>query len=416
MKLLINTGGLGKRMMPLTRDIPKPLLKLNGKPMLEHLVDWAKENGIFELVFLTGHMSDKIKEYFGNGEKFGVQIEYSFEDSPLKSGGAIKNARKFVDGTFAYISGDLYTEVNLKKMIEAHKKHNAIMSIFLHQSNHPEDSDIIQVNEVSEVVKFVSKHDDHTGAGELGNAGLVIMEPEVFDFMKEDVFTFETYLYPKLIEGGKYIHGYVSEEYIHDIGTIERLEKTERYMNSRGAIFLDRDGVINQDISFTHKFEDFKIFEGVEDALKNLASADKRVIIVSNAPVVGRGICSEDDFRIFHYQYINYLRELGGKIDRAYHCFHHPYKGEGEYKKFCYCRKPNPGMLLEAAKDFPINFKKSWMVGDKRSDIKAGQMIGARTILVSTGEGGKGGNTEIDISPDFVAKDLKEAVEIILKS
>jgi len=413
---MINVGGKGKRLMPLTKNIPKPLVKLNGKPVLEHLVEWAKESGITEVVFLTGHLADKIKNHFGDGSKFGIKIEYSNEDMPLGSGGAIKNARKFVNGTFAYISGDLYTEVNLKKMIQSHKNKNAIMSVLLHKSNHPQDSDILQINDNEEVVKFISKHDDHTGAGEMGNAGLAIMEPEVFDYMKEDVFTFETYLYPKLINSDKFVHGYVSEEYTRDIGTFERLLKTEKYMNAEGAIFLDRDGVINKDKGFTHKFKDFELYPKVKEALRKLAKANKRTIIVSNAPVVGRGICTEDEFRIFHYKYINYLREIGGKIDRAYHCFHHPYKGKGKYKKFCYCRKPKPGMLLQAAEDFPINFKKSWMVGDKRSDIKAGQMVGARTILVKTGENGKGGSTEIDIKPDFTAENLNEAVDIILEN
>lgn len=228
MKLMINVGGRGKRMGTLTEDIPKPMVLLNGKPILEYLVKWAKDNSFSDIILLCGYKSEVIQEYFGSGEKFGINIFYSIESEPLGSGGPIKNARKFVDDTFAYINGDLYCEVDFAGMAEAHFKSNVVMTVLVHESSHPQDSDVLLVDNDDKVIRFVSKHDDHTGCGNLTNAGLCIIEPRVFDYMEENVFTFETYVYPRLLAEGECMHAYVTEEMIKDIGTVDRLCEVEK--------------------------------------------------------------------------------------------------------------------------------------------------------------------------------------------
>ncbi len=237
MRAFIGTGGKGKRLLPLTSNIPKPMVKLNGIPILERLVLWLKEYGINEIVMLNGHMHDVIVNYFKDGSKWGVKIWHSNEPKPLGSGGPLRYAKKFVNGRFVYLSGDIACKVDLKKMIDVHKEANkkgAIMSVFLHESSHPEDSDILVLGEDNKVARFVSKHDDHTNTGNLGNAGISILEPEVIDYMQEEVFTYEGYLYPRLLKAGEYIYGYVSEDFVKDIGTIERLREVEDYYKEKG--------------------------------------------------------------------------------------------------------------------------------------------------------------------------------------
>lgn len=237
MRLFINTGGKGERLYPLTKEIPKPLVRIRDKSVLHHLVDWAKKYDIKEIVMMNGYKTEKIREYFKDGQYLGVNIFHSDEPYPLGSGGAIKFAQKHVNGEFVYISGDLLCTVNLKKMISFHKKNNADMTILVHKSDHPHDSDILKIKEDGRVEKFVSKHDDHTGTDDLSNAGLCIMHPKITELMDKEIFTFETYLYPKILEKNLRFFAYHSEEFISDMGTFDRLKKCEDFMRQNPHLF-----------------------------------------------------------------------------------------------------------------------------------------------------------------------------------
>lgn len=230
MKLFIATGGKGKRLGDLTKDIPKPMVPILGKPVLHHLVDWAKQNEINEIVMLNGYKAEKIMEYFGNGENFNIKIIHSNEPQPLDSGGAIKFAEKYISGPFVYISGDHLCEVNLEKMLEFHKNSKADITTLAHKSSHPWDADILNINEKNDVVKFVSKHDDHTGAGDLSTSGLSIIEPQILKLMDKEVFNFENYLYPKMLELNMKLMAYATDEFMADMGTPERLKKCEEHL------------------------------------------------------------------------------------------------------------------------------------------------------------------------------------------
>ena len=204
------------------------MLPVAGKPVLEHLVLWAKSNGINQIVMLNGFLHQSIEDHFGDGHNFGLQITHSNEPRPLGSGGSVKDAMKHVTETFLLISGDLICKVNLAKLIASHTAaEGAIITALVHESDHPEDSDVLQVDDRGRAVRFVSKKDDHSGAGNLSNAGLFVIEPRIIDFMKEDKFTFETYLFPRLLAAGEYFNTYFSDEYIKDMGTPDRLTKVK---------------------------------------------------------------------------------------------------------------------------------------------------------------------------------------------
>lgn len=183
------------------------------------------------------------------------------------------------------------------------------------------------------------------------------------------------------------------------------------------AIFLDRDGVINKEVDFLHKIEDLQFIPGVIESLKKLSALPEdeyKIVIVSNQPVLGRGMCTKEEFEIFTKQYLDALQKESIRIDDYLYCPHHPTKGIGDYKQDCDCRKPKPGLLLQAKEKFGIDLANSFMVGDKRSDIKAGQQVGCFSILVKTGYGGQGGEGD-EVTPDKICKDLKEASAFILE-
>jgi NDP-sugar pyrophosphorylase family protein len=233
MKLFINAGGKGERLLPLTKDIPKPMIPIAGKPVLHHLTDWAINNGVKEIVMMNGHKAEKIVDYFKDGSDFGINISHSNEPRPLDSGGPIKFAKKYMEGAFIYLSGDHLCDVDLERMIEFHKSKKADMTILVHKSTHPEDSDILKVDEIGKITNFISKHGDHTGAGNLSNSGLCIIEPQIINLMDKEIFNFENYIYPKALKNNMNLFAYHTEEFMSDMGTFERLKKCEEYLESQ---------------------------------------------------------------------------------------------------------------------------------------------------------------------------------------
>ena len=181
------------------------------------------------------------------------------------------------------------------------------------------------------------------------------------------------------------------------------------------AVFLDRDGTINEEVNYLHKIEDFRFIPNTIKALQKLSKTNYKIIIISNQPVIGIGTITENNYLKLQEKILEKFKKNNIRIDATYYCPHHPKRGIGKYLKDCEFRKPKPGMLLKAANDLEINLQKSFMIGDKRSDIKAGSGVGCRTILVKTGYGGKGGDTDFDVKPNYVAKDLYEAINLILK-
>lgn len=187
-------------------------------------------------------------------------------------------------------------------------------------------------------------------------------------------------------------------------------------MDEKGIVLLDRDGVICVEKHLLHRKEEFELLPRVGEAIKLLNDNYWKVAVVTNQPVVARGLCSEEDVKEIH----NYMRDLLGKegalLDSVYYCPHHPTVGNNpNYTKECECRKPGIGMFLQAKKDFGLeSLKNSYMAGDRTADIKAGNIAGCKTILLKTGYGGNDGFN--DAAPMFEAEDLYEAVvKIILQ-
>lgn len=176
---------------------------------------------------------------------------------------------------------------------------------------------------------------------------------------------------------------------------------------------MDRDGVINEEVGLITKPEELKLIPGSARAISMLNNLSIPVIIVTNQPVIGRGLCSVEELNKVHEHLFNLLSEHSAHVDGLYYCPHHPVHGVGEYKLACSCRKPSPGLLFKASKVHNIDLSKSYMVGDRTSDIKAGNLAGCTTIGVKTGYGCDDGFK--DAIPDIVAQNLKHAVGIIIE-
>lgn len=172
------------------------------------------------------------------------------------------------------------------------------------------------------------------------------------------------------------------------------------------AVFLDRDGVINVDKEYVLKIEDFELIPNTIDALKIMQEGGYILIIITSQSGIGRGYYTEQDFQKLNRHMLGLFSAKGIKISKVYHCPHSPDEG-------CNCRKPNISIINEAEKEFGIELKKSYVIGDKTSDIEMGKRAGCRTILVQTGKAGRDG--KYNVKPDFTAEDLYSGASLIIK-
>lgn len=411
-------GGKGTRIASVRSDVPKPMINICGKPILEHQIDNLKACGLTDIILVIGYLGDKIKEYFGDGSKFGVNIGYFVEDHPLGTAGALFKMPQLTED-FLLLCGDVIIDVDFNRFIAFHKEHHAWASLVAHPNGHPYDSSLL-VTEIDapktvggmpedthRVIRWMAKEDERTYYKNRVNAGIELISPELLkETMKNfvprhpetpDKIDLDRDVLKPNIPSGK-IFAYDTPEYIKDMGTPDRFYETEKDIesgkvharnlkNKQKAIFLDRDGTINKMVGFVTKPEQFELIEGAAEAIKAINKSGYLAIVVTNQPVIARGDCTFEELQTIHDKMETELGKAGAFVDAIYVCPHHTDKGfEGErpeYKYNCYCRKPKPGLLLQAAKDFNIDLSESYMIGDSHRDVEAGENAGVKkSVLV----------------------------------
>lgn len=402
-------GGRGTRISELFPDIPKPLIPIENIPVLEREIISLRDQDFTDIILTIGYKADKIKSYFGDGNKWGVKIEYFVEDKPLGNAGALF----FLDlkEDFLLLNADAVFDVDFNRMVAFHKQHGGLVTLFTHPNSHPYDSGLIIAGENGEVEKWLAKEDERPlYYKNRVNAGLHIISPKVLEMsgMNKEEIGKEIDGKVKKVDldrqilkplcGTETMFCYDSPEYVKDMGTPERFHQVEEdfekgvvqaknLKNKQKAIFLDRDGTINKYVGFLRKEEEFELLPGVTDAIKRINKSGYLAVVVTNQPVIARGEVTFEGLETIHNKMETLLGKEGAYLDAIYFCPHHPHSGyEGEVKELkidCDCRKPKPGMLLKAAKDLNIDLSQSYMVGDSESDIKAGKAAGCKTVLLN---------------------------------
>lgn len=424
MKAVIMAGGKGTRLGSLTVEMPKPMVKISTKPILEHQIDNLKEFGITDIILIVGYLGNVIEDYFKDGSKFGVHISYIYEKELLGTAGSLFYLKDKVDGNFILLFGDLMLNIDWNRFIKFHQDKNALITLFAHPNSHPFDSDLIVSDSSDKVIRIDSKHNvrDYYYKN-LVNAGLYIINSKILEvFDKPEKRDFEKNVLPIFMEQNK-VYAYSSSEYVKDAGTLERLDMvTNDFLNGvvarknlshkQKCIFLDRDGTINKYVGFLKNINDFELLPGVSEAIKLINRSDYICVVVTNQPVIARGEVSFEELQDIHNKMETLLGKEGAYLDAIYFCPHHPDKGfEGErveLKIKCDCRKPNIGMLTKAKDKFNIDYSKSFMIGDSDLDIKTAKNANVRSILID--------NEELtrNEKPDYYASNLLEAVRHIL--
>jgi len=429
-QVVILAGGKGTRLKDASMGLPKPMVQILEKPLLQHLIEQCVEYNLLDIKLLVSYKKELIIDFFGNGKKFGVNIQYFSEDTPRGTAGALLDVLPELNNQFLVIYGDTFFEIDLGSLWKFHQDQMADASIFLHPNDHPYDSDLVEIDSNFQVQKIHPYPHDEKWRRNLVNAAVYMFNKQAlegFDFAysKPDI---AKDLFPLMLKNRKKIYGYLSTEYIKDMGTPDRLSKVERDINSgkvkllnkqtpKSAIFLDRDGVINKEVNHLSKLEDFELIDCAASAIAKINTSGVLVVVITNQPVIARGDLDEEGLRDIHNKMDTLLGKNGAYVDRLYYCPHHPdsgFKGEVKSLKYdCNCRKPKIGMLDKARYELNIDLENSWFIGDSTRDILTAKNSNIKSALVKTGCAGEDGAYDVD--PDITAKDLSQAVELILK-
>ena len=426
MQAVIMAGGKGTRLASVTKDVPKPMVDFCGQPLLKYIVENLKENGVDDIILVIGHLGNVIKDYFGSGEKSGVNIRYFNEETPLGTAGALSLIKDMLDSSFFLVFGDLFLNIDFKKFYDFHKAKNADITLFAHPNSHPFDSDIIITDGSDKVTGWAYKKDERNFYYKnLVNAGVYVLKKSALPDTSGKQDLEKDIIIPKIEEGR--IFAYNSSEYVKDIGTPERLKLVENdYKNGvcekrnlkhrQKCIFLDRDGTINKYVRFLRTEDEMELLPGAAEAIRRINESEYLAVCITNQPVVARGEVTFSRLDNINNKMHTLLGNEGAYLNGLYFCPHHPDKGfEGEVKELkieCDCRKPKTGLVKAAAKRFNIDLENSWFIGDTYMDVQTGINAGTKTVLLKSGAENK--VEKHKCRPDFEAEDLLAAVNMIL--
>jgi D,D-heptose 1,7-bisphosphate phosphatase len=429
-RAVILAGGRGTRLAARFGDLPKPLVPVAGRPVLEHQIASLRAGGIRDVTLVVGHLADRIVGHFGDGAGHGVRITYHREERPLGTAGALGLLRGDLDERTVVLYGDVVLDMDFAELLAFHGGHGGAVTVVAHPNDHPYDSDILVLDGEDRVTGLLPKNEPRTtwyanrvnaGVFVLGPRALARLTPGAPADLERDVVV------PAVGHGQ--VHAYRTAEYLKDMGTPDRHAQVEAAARAgllgarhRGrpqrAVFFDRDGTLNQHTGLLHDIDDLRLIDGAAQAVAAVNHAGWLAVVVTNQPVVARGLCSTAELAAIHAKLETLLGERNAYLDDIYACPHHPdggYPGEvTELKVACACRKPGTALLQRAAARHHIDLSSSYLVGDGTCDVQAGRAAGTRTVLLDTGEGGRDGRCP-GAEPDLRAPDVAAAVATILK-
>lgn len=373
---VILAGGRGSRLAPLTDRIPKPMIEFHRKPFLEYLVEMLRQQGFCNILLLLGYLPQVIKGYFGDGSRLDVKIKYSVSDPNDDSGRRLKLAQPMTDPTFLLMYCDNYWPMRFDEMWRQFVSADVPAQITVYQNSDGYTRDNVRVDRQG----YVLAYDKSRLAPNMRGVeiGFVILKREVLDLLPYENVSFEKLIYPKLVER-RQLRAYVTGHRYYSVGSHERLGLTTDFLARRPAVILDRDGVLNRKLppaTYVRSWTDWEWVPGAKDALRVFREAGYRVIIVTNQAGVGRRAMTEDDLKKIHERMKAESVAAGGYIDAVYYCPH-------DWDQGCDCRKPRPGMLLQAQRDFSLDLSRSYFIGDDERDGEAAVAAGCPWLLVS---------------------------------
>lgn len=403
---VVLAGGQGLRLRPLTLKNPKPMIRFYGKPFLEYIIDMLIKNDIKEVVLLVGYLHEKIERYFGDGKKFGIKISYSYSPVDSDTGTRLKNASKMLDNAFLLLYSDNYWPLNLKALTEFYGKlgKKALVTVYSNKDNYTVNNILV---DLSGTVKVYDRprHDRYLNGVDIG---FFIINKKVLSLLPQTNCSFEDTVLPALIKQ-RQLGGFLTDHRYYGLSNLQRLPEIKEFLKPKKVIFLDRDGIINfkaPKASYITKWKDFIFLPGIKESLSKLNKNGYDLYIITNQPGIARKLMTKTDLDDIHRHMVKKLKKSGVRIKQIYTCTH-------GWNDGCDCRKPKPGLLLQAALENKINLVDSYFIGDDERDVQAGKNAGCKTVFI--GEWASEKHYNLDFEPDIIARSLTQVIKKILK-
>jgi len=415
---VILAGGLGTRLRQVLKDKPKVLASVAGRPFLAYLLDQLVAASIRKVVLCTGYLGRQIQVTFGYSYE-GLELQYSQEHKPLGTAGAVRLALPLLESDPVLVmNGDSYCDTDLNEFMAYHLARHWSGSLLLTWVHNTSRYGTVVVRENGEVLRFQEKQ----GIAKPGwiNAGVYLLSRELLETIPADrEVSIEREMFPAWV--GRGLYAYCVRAPFIDIGTPESYAAAQRFFEGRKKkgsstnvlqpkndtrlVILDRDGTINVEKHYLSDPEEVELLPNAAAGIRRMRNLGLKVVIVTNQSGIGRGYFDYNTLERIHERLLRLLEAEGATVDAIYTCPHLPNEN-------CACRKPKPGLLEKAEKDFQADLRQAFVIGDKDIDIEAGRRVGAKTLLVRTGYGAevaaRGG-----AGADYVVDDLAEAAAVI---
>jgi histidinol-phosphate phosphatase family protein len=373
---VVLAGGRGERLRPLTDRLPKPMIEFHDRPFLEYLVELIRDQGFEEILLLLGYLPETIQDYFGDGSRFGIRIEYAVTAPEDLTAARLLDARDRLDPTFLMLYCDNYWPMQVDRLWARYVESEAPALVTIYRNADGYSRDNVRLDGDG----FVADYDrSRTRSGLHGvEIGYAILRRDLLDLLPDGSMQIEEGLYPTLA-GDHRLAAYVSDHRYYSVGSFERLPLTERFFARRPTVFLDRDGVLNRRppvAGYVRTPDDVEWLPGALDAIRQLTEAGVRLIVISNQAGVARGAMTSDDLAAVEAAMRADVQAAGGEIEAFLYCIH-------GWDDGCECRKPRPGMLYQAQRRFDLDLTRTPFIGDDERDGEAADAAGCPFLLVS---------------------------------
>ena len=407
----ILAGGLGTRLRSVVADRPKVLAEIRGRPFLAYLLDQLAAAGVRTVVLCTGYLDEQVQATFGDA--YGnLRLVYSQESSPLGTAGALRLALPLLESDpVMVLNGDSYCDTGLNEFVAWHLNGDRVGSLLLTWVEDTSRYGTVAVGEDGKVLGFHEKQ----GVPQPGwiNAGVYLLSRELLNSIPADQeVSIEREVFPAWV--GRGLRAYQVRAPFVDIGTPESYAEAQRFFHRREMVassprlvILDRDGTINVEKYCLADPNGVQLLPNAAVGIRRMGDLGLKVVVVTNQSAIGRGYFDRDTLERIHERLLTLLAAQGAMVDGIYICPHHPDEN-------CACRKPRPGLLEQAAREFQADLALAFVIGDKAIDIEVGRRVGATTLLVRTGYGAEVA-VQGGAGADYVVADLAEAAAVIEK-
>jgi D-glycero-D-manno-heptose 1,7-bisphosphate phosphatase len=355
------------------------MIPIHGRPFLEYVIEMLKEQGFSQVLLLLGYLAPVVQNHFGDGKRFGVQIDYSVtpaEDLTLRR---VHSAIDQIEDTFLLTYCDIYWPLQFDRVWREYQASGAPALVTVYSNKDGYSRNTVRVSADGYVELFDrTRTADGLNGNEISYA--ILRRDLVSSLPNEDVLLEEA-LYPRLAAERR-LFAHVTDHRYYNVGSAERIPLVEEFLARRPAVVVDRDGVLNRRAAvgeYVCSVGEFQWLPGSLEALRRLHQAGYRVIVASNQAGIARGRLSIDTLEAIHGTMRAQAHAAGGSIDAVYYCPH-------DWNAGCDCRKPQPGLLFRAQRDFSLDLSRTFFLGDDERDLQAAESAGMPGRLVTPDE------------------------------